>query len=239
MNPIGTEPHTPITELLHQMRTGDASARDELIGVVYQTLHRIAESQLRKERPDHTLQPTALVNEAYLKLFGHSEIEFADRTHFFALVSRAMRRILGAPASLEHARGFYHATNPGEFFRVIVPITQLFLLLALVFNWKPAPGTRWKLAGALVFLILTDIITFRFHYPRNDILFVAPLTNPPAYYDRVVKEWAMGNYVRVALILTVVVLVMASMIRIARDTAPGKPGSLRVRSADRTADIQT
>jgi len=81
------------------MRGGDASARGELLDVVYQNLHRIAESQLRKERPDHTLQPTALVNEAYLKLFGHSEIEFADRAHFFAVVSRAMRRIL-----VDHAR---------------------------------------------------------------------------------------------------------------------------------------
>jgi hypothetical protein len=127
---------------------------------------------------------------------------------------------MGAPTSLEHARGFYHATNPGMFFRWLVPVTQLFLLLALVVNWKPAPGTRWMLAGALVFLVLTDMITFRFHYPRNDILFVAPLTQPAAYYDQIVREWAIGNYVRVALILTAVVLAMVSMIRIARETAP-------------------
>jgi hypothetical protein len=131
----------------------------------------------------------------------------------------------GAPTSLEHARGFYRATNPGMFFRCLVPATQLFLVLALVFNWKPDPGTRWMLAGALGFLILTDVITFRFHYPRNDILFVAPLTQPPAYYDRVATEWAIGNYVRVALILTAVVLLMVSMIRIARDTTPGNIGS--------------
>jgi hypothetical protein len=136
---------------------------------------------------------------------------------------------MGAPASLEHARGFYHATNPGLFFRVMVPVTQLFLLVALVCNWKPAPGTRWKLAGALASLILTDVVTFRFHYPRNEILFVAPLTHPPAYYDRVVTEWAMGNYLRVALILTSVVLVMVSMIRIARDTASAAHLSAPVR----------
>ena len=131
----------------------------------------------------------------------------------------------GAPTSLEHARGFYHATNPGMFFRALVPTTQLFLVLALVLNWKPDPSTRWMLAAALGFLILTDVITFRFHYPRNDILFVAPLTQPPAYYDRVATEWAIGNYVRVALILTAVVLLMVSMIRIARDTTPGNIGS--------------
>jgi RNA polymerase sigma-70 factor, ECF subfamily len=99
MNAISTQSHPPITELLHQMRGGDESARGELMRVVYQTLHRIAASQLRKERPDHTLQPTALVNEAYLKLFGHAEIEFADRAHFFAVVPRVMRQIL-----VDHAR---------------------------------------------------------------------------------------------------------------------------------------
>jgi len=109
MIPIGTEQHPSITELLHQMRAGDESARGELIRVVYHTLHRIAESQLRKERPDHTLQPTALVNEAYLKLFGHSHIEFADRAHFFVVVSRAMRRIL-----VDHARARATARRSGD-----------------------------------------------------------------------------------------------------------------------------
>ena len=127
---------------------------------------------------------------------------------------------IGVPASLEHARGFYHATNPGTFFRAMVPATQLFLVLALALNWKPSPDARWRLGGALAALILSDMVTFRFHYPRNEILFIAPLTKPPEYYDRVVTEWAMGNYVRVALILTSVVFVTMSMIRIARETAP-------------------
>ena len=127
----------------------------------------------------------------------------------------------GAPTSLEHARGFYHATNPGMFFRVLSPATQLFLLLALICNRKPA-GTRWKLAGALALGILGDIITFKFHYPRNSILFSAPLTNPPADFDRIAAEWATGNYVRIAAVLTMVVVVMASAIRTARQTAPAK-----------------
>jgi RNA polymerase sigma factor (TIGR02999 family) len=91
---IDNEAHPPITELLHQMRGGNQAARDELMSLVYRTLRRIAASQLQRERPGHTLQPTALVNEAYLKVFGHAEIEFADRAHFFAVVARAMRRIL-------------------------------------------------------------------------------------------------------------------------------------------------
>ena len=125
----------------------------------------------------------------------------------------------GAPTSLEHARGFYHATNPGMFFRVLSPAVQLFLLVALMCNWR-RPGTRWRLAGALALAILADVITFKFHYPRNAILFNAPLTNP-ADLNRVGAEWAMGNYVRIAVVLTMVVLVMVSMIRVARRTAPG------------------
>jgi hypothetical protein len=126
----------------------------------------------------------------------------------------------GAPISLEHARGFYHATNPGVFFRVLSPATQLLLLLAMVCNWWPVPVTRWRLVGALVLAILVDVITFKFHYPRNAILFIDPLTGSAADLDRVGREWAAGNYVRIALILTVVILVVASIIRIARDTAP-------------------
>src|SRR5580698_2027397 len=66
---------------------------------------------------------------------------------------------MGAPTALEHARGVYHATNTGMLVRWLVPVTLLFLRLALVCNWKPARGTRWKLAGALAFLVLTDMIT--------------------------------------------------------------------------------
>jgi hypothetical protein len=128
----------------------------------------------------------------------------------------------GAPTSLEHARGFYRATNPGMFFRVLSPGTQLFLLLALVCNWGPIPVTRWRLAGALALAILGDVITFKFHYPRNTILFSDPLTRSAADLNRVATEWAAGNYVRIAVILIAVVLVMVSMIRIARDTAPGE-----------------
>ncbi|MBZ5624583.1 MAG: sigma-70 family RNA polymerase sigma factor [Acidobacteriia bacterium] len=81
------------------MRAGDGPAREMLMDVVYTELHRIARGYLRKERSDHTLQPTALVHEAYLKLFHRAEIGFEDRAHFFAVVSQAMRRIL-----VDHAR---------------------------------------------------------------------------------------------------------------------------------------
>ncbi len=130
----------------------------------------------------------------------------------------------GGTAALEHARGFYHAVNPGGFFRTFAPASQLLLLVAIVCNWKPTPITRWRLAGGLALLILADVITFGFHYPRNRILFVAPLTNTSAFYDQVATEWATGNYVRDGLILITVFLLIVSMIRIARETTRDSKG---------------
>ena len=81
--------------------------------VVYADLHRIARGHLRKERADHTLRPTALVNETYLRLIGRSNVQFADRVHFFALVSQAMRRIL-----VDHARARAAAHRGGSADRI-------------------------------------------------------------------------------------------------------------------------
>lgn len=125
----------------------------------------------------------------------------------------------GAPASLEHARGFMHVTNPGTLFRVLSPANQLCLLLALICCWKPDRTARWSLAAALVLGIAGDIVTFQFHYPRNEILFRAPLTTPPAEFDRVAAEWATGNYVRIVMVSAAVLLAMWSLIRVARRTA--------------------
>lgn len=83
-----------ITLLLKRSRDGDPSASDELMSLVHAQLHRIAQKHLNRERPEHTLQPTALVNEAYLRMFGDAHPEFADRTHFISFASRVMRRIL-------------------------------------------------------------------------------------------------------------------------------------------------
>ena len=84
----------PITELLRRARDGDALARDELVPAVYAELHGIAYRYLRRSRPGHTLQPTALVNEVYLKIFRNTTPQFTDRAHFLAYASRAMRTIL-------------------------------------------------------------------------------------------------------------------------------------------------
>lgn len=76
------------------MRAGEQEAREKLIEAVYVELRRIANAHMRGERRDHTLAPTALVHEAYVKLFSGEDVHFADRSHFFAVMSRVMRQIL-------------------------------------------------------------------------------------------------------------------------------------------------
>ncbi len=82
-----------ITVLLNRLTQGNPDAERQLLPVLYNELHRLASSHLRHERPGHTLQPTALVNEAYLKLVDQRE-QWSSRTQFFALASQMMRRVL-------------------------------------------------------------------------------------------------------------------------------------------------
>jgi RNA polymerase sigma factor (TIGR02999 family) len=86
------------------MRQGDSEAGEQAVSLVYRELHRIAGSQMRRERPGHTLQTTALVHEAYLRMAGGAELEYQNRTHFFALASQQMRRILVDYARAESAQ---------------------------------------------------------------------------------------------------------------------------------------
>ena len=88
-----------ITVLLRRVSAGDSSAEAELMNEVYGELKRLATKFLRRERKGHTLQATALVHEAFIKLAGNNKLEFTDRAHFFAIASRVMRRVL-----IEHAR---------------------------------------------------------------------------------------------------------------------------------------
>jgi RNA polymerase sigma factor (TIGR02999 family) len=88
-----------VTQLLREWSAGRQEARDELLGLVYTPLRDIAERHLYREREGHTLQPTALVNELYLKLVDQRRVEWNDRTHFFAVAAQVMRRIL-----VDHAR---------------------------------------------------------------------------------------------------------------------------------------
>jgi RNA polymerase sigma factor (TIGR02999 family) len=82
------------TELLQAWSRGDGSAFDRLMPLVYNELHRLARRYMRRERPDHTLQATSLVNEAYLRLIDVNRVEWRNRAHFFALAAQMMWRIL-------------------------------------------------------------------------------------------------------------------------------------------------
>lgn len=88
-----------ITTLLARWRAGDASALDELTPLVYRELHDLADHYMRREHPEHTLQPTALVHEAYLRLTGVRSPKFENRVHFYGAAAQVMRRIL-----VDHAR---------------------------------------------------------------------------------------------------------------------------------------
>jgi RNA polymerase sigma factor (TIGR02999 family) len=92
-----------ITALLRQMQDGQAEAFDELLPVVYEQLRAMAHHKLRFERPDHTLNTTALVHEAYLKMTDQRWARVADRVHFFAIAAQAMRRILVSYARKHNA----------------------------------------------------------------------------------------------------------------------------------------
>jgi len=83
-----------ITQLLEQWGGGDQQALEKLTPLVYAELHRLASRHLRRERADHTLQSTALVNEAYLKLVGQHSIRWQNRAHFFGIAAQLIRRIL-------------------------------------------------------------------------------------------------------------------------------------------------
>ena len=92
-------PSAEVTELLQQWSNGQEQALDRLLPQIHAELRKLAASYLRRERPSHTLQPTALVNEAFLKLVDQRAVKWQNRAHFFGIAAQAMRRIL-----VDHAR---------------------------------------------------------------------------------------------------------------------------------------
>ena len=96
-----------VTQMLDRWREGDAKVLENLMPLVYGQLHRIAEGYMRREREDHTLQPTALVNEVYMRLLNQRKVSWHDRGHFFTFAARMMRNILKdhARAHLADRRG--------------------------------------------------------------------------------------------------------------------------------------
>jgi RNA polymerase sigma factor (TIGR02999 family) len=103
------EPSSPVTALLVRWRGGDRGALEELMPLVYGELRRLAHHYLRQERSDHTLQSTALVHEAYLRLAGQNPPQWQNRAHFFGIAAHIMRQIL-----VEYARGRSTAKRGGN-----------------------------------------------------------------------------------------------------------------------------
>jgi RNA polymerase sigma factor, TIGR02999 family len=108
------DPHK-VTALLHAWTAGDLGARNRLMSVVYRDLHKRAAAYLRRERVGHTLQPTALVHEAYLRLVDQRRVVWQNRGQFFGVAAQLMRRIL-----VDRARARKMAKRSGQWARVTV-----------------------------------------------------------------------------------------------------------------------
>ena len=107
MRDLSSQPHE-ITQLLAEWSEGNQAALDKLYPLVYNELRRLAHGYLRRERKGHTLQTTALINEAYLRLVDQKQVHWANRSHFFAISAQIMRRIL-----IDHARRYDYAKRGG------------------------------------------------------------------------------------------------------------------------------
>ena len=101
-----------VTMLLHAMKRGDAAAADRLLTLVFRELHVLAERYMRHERPGHTLQPTALINEAYIRMVG-SETDWQNHQHFIGVAATVMRRVL-----VDHAKAHNAVKRGGDLRRV-------------------------------------------------------------------------------------------------------------------------
>ena len=113
-------PTTSVTEMLVRARTGDSAALADVFPLIYDELRRLAQRQLRREPDGHTLSPTALVHEAYMRLIDYTRTEWANRAHFMAVASTAMRRIL-----VDHARGHRSLKRGGALKRVSIDSIEL------------------------------------------------------------------------------------------------------------------
>jgi RNA polymerase sigma-70 factor (ECF subfamily) len=109
----------PVTTLLHDWRQGNAAAGERFLGLVYDELRRLATRYLRQERRGHTLQPTALVHELYLRLFASEPITWQNRAHVFAVAAHTLRRIL-----VDHARAEQSAKRGGPQLKVTLTGVQ-------------------------------------------------------------------------------------------------------------------
>lgn len=128
-------PADSITKLLIEVSNGDRNAVDLLLPVIYDELRKLAANYLRRERPDHTLQPTALVHEAYLRLVDQTRVNWQNRAHFFGVAAQIMRRLL-----VDHARK-HNAEKRGQDFQKLSLDENID---RAVWEEKGAPSICWK-----------------------------------------------------------------------------------------------
>jgi len=174
-------PHE-VTQLLMAWSQGEQAALEKLMPLVYQELRRVAKRYLGRERAGHTLQTTALVNEAYLRLIDVSQVEWQNRAHFFAVSAQLMRRIL-----VDHARSHNYLKRGGEAHHV--PLEE-----AAVFSAEQAPDLL-ALDEALVSLAAIDqrksrVVELRFFGGLSvaetaEVLKVSPRT--------VLSDWSLAK----------------------------------------------
>jgi RNA polymerase sigma factor (TIGR02999 family) len=128
-DPVSPDAAPDVSGLLHAWSRGDTHALDELIPVVYRELHRLARNYMNRERAGDSLQATALVNEAYIRLVDYKRMQWQDRAHFFAVSAQLMRRILVERArrrNLKRGGGVQHLDlNEAVFVKTIPDITAL------------------------------------------------------------------------------------------------------------------
>jgi len=172
-----------VTQLLTHWRNGDREALDKLIPLVYDELRRLARHYMARERPGHTLQTTALVNEAYLRLNGQANIDWQNRSHFFGIAARFMRQIL-----VDHARNRAYAKRGGGALKV--PLEEAFAVVS-----SEQAGDYVALDEALVKLEAIDprkcrVVELRYFggltvEETAEVLRVSPVT--------VMRDWSMAR----------------------------------------------
>ena len=117
---MSSELQHEVTQILQDWKKGDREAPDRLLPLVYDEMRRLARIHLAKERPGHTLQPTALVNEAYLRLVDQTRVDWQNRSHFYGIAASMMRRVL-----IDHARAHAAEKRGGGAIRLSIDDVQV------------------------------------------------------------------------------------------------------------------
>ncbi len=122
------------------------------------------------------------------------------------------------PASIETARAYYKTANPGTFFRLFSPINQVLALLALILCWKVDKRMRIYCGLVLMIAILSDVLTFAYFYPRNEVMFVSPVTSNMDNIKTAWSEWSMMNWVRSFIVLIGVYCGFSALVHLVKKT---------------------